>query len=258
MFSATPGDLPEAGATEIAGIDLPRGRTVAGSGGDGRAVAWISEDVLTADELGDLVRRLAGVFDRTGLWPVQVPKQYMGSDPDVPWREGRPEPPVTEIPDPLDVVLRYAAEDAAAIDDDDDDPTSPPPVTGLAPVQRGPDPQAGELDAPEDGALLLVPVARPADVPAALGWDGAVNADLDAGDVTAVVRSWEDRFGAVLLSLGLDTMSLQVTRRPETRAQLDALAYEHYAFCSDNYSHDVFSSCRTGLSEWRRWDFWWD
>ncbi|NMD55433.1 MULTISPECIES: DUF4253 domain-containing protein [Tsukamurella] len=254
MFRATPGPLPE--ADEIAGVALPPGRIAL----DDHAVAraWVSTEILPADRLGELVRALAAAFPQTGLWPVRVPKQYMGSDPDVPWRSGRIEPPVTAIPDALGIVLRNAAEDAAEFDEDDDDPSFPPPVEDLAPAQPGPDPQPGELDAPEEGALLLVPVARPADVPAALGWDGAVNADLDAGDVTALVRSWEDRFGAVLVSLGLDTMTLQVTRRPESGAQLDALAYEHYAFCSDNYSHEVFDSYRTGLSEWRHWNFWWD
>lgn len=256
MFRATPGTLPAADAREVGGVALPSGHLVH----DDQAAArtWISTEVLPADRLGELTRSLAAVFAETGLWPVQVPKQYMGSDPDVPWRSGRLEPPVTAIPDPLGVVLRDAAEDAAEFDADEDAPLRPPPVTELAPAQPGPDSQPGELEARKDGALLLVPVARPADVPAALGWDGAVNYDLGAGDITAVVRSWEDRFGAVLVSLGLDTMTLQVTRRPESGAQLDALAYEHSVFCPDNYSHADFNSYRTGLSAWTHWSFWWD
>ncbi|MGC7358384.1 DUF4253 domain-containing protein, partial [Mycobacteroides abscessus subsp. massiliense] len=74
----------------------------------------------------------------------------------------------------------------------------------------GPDVDLQALQVAEPGALLLVPVARPADVPAALGWWGGTNYCLTGTDFTAVLRSWEDRFGAVLISIGFDTMTVRV------------------------------------------------
>ncbi|MCV7068680.1 DUF4253 domain-containing protein, partial [Mycolicibacterium farcinogenes] len=110
-----------------------------------------------------------------------------------------------------------------------------------------------------DGRLLLVAVARPADVPAALGWWGGTNYCLSGADFSAVLRSWEDRFGAVLISIGFDTMTVQVGRRPVSAEQFDALLREHYAFCPDNINQglppEVF---RDGPAEWDFWNFWWD
>lgn len=57
----------------------------------------------------------------------------------------------------------------------------------------------------DDGGLehlALVPVDRPADIPAALGWFGTFD---DVADLCAVLRSWEER-GEYLVRLGRSTM----------------------------------------------------
>lgn len=45
--------------------------------------------------------------------------------------------------------------------------------------------------------LALVPATRPADTLAVLGWRGTCNYHNDVVGLSAVLRSWEDRFGAV-------------------------------------------------------------
>lgn len=117
--------------------------------------------------------------------------------------------------------------------------------------------QTATLDGSEE--LLVVPAARPADVVAALGWDGPVNHGLDGGQVSAVLRSWEDRFGAIPFGIGFDTLFLQVAAPPTDDAQVEILAREHYFFCPDNIDQGVgtlekyFPIVRHNV-----WSFWWD
>jgi hypothetical protein len=47
------------------------------------------------------------------------------------------------------------------------------------------------------------------------GWTGAVNV-TGAAEVSAVLRSWEDRFGAILVGLSFATLTLLVGRPPTT------------------------------------------
>ncbi|GAB3485320.1 DUF4253 domain-containing protein [Amycolatopsis cihanbeyliensis] len=108
--------------------------------------------------------------------------------------------------------------------------------------------------------LGLVATERPADIPALLGWPGMINTTRDVAAISAVLRSWEDRFGAVLLSLGFDTLELSVAAPPKTPERALVTAAEHRAFCLEN-----FTSRQGDLREFaddllgvRLWRFWWD
>src|SRR2546427_1748977 len=107
---------------------------------------------------------------------------------------------------------------------------------GLASAAAGPDNEgAVERTAREtNGRLGLVAVARPADAVAAIGWSGPVNHYEDVGLLAAVLRSWEDRFAAVVVGIGFDTLTLAVQRPVRDRLTAEALAAEHLAMCSDN------------------------
>jgi hypothetical protein len=102
-------------------------------------------------------------------------------------------------------------------------------------------------------------VIRPADAPAAIGWPGACNYIDDVGLVSCVLRSWEERYDAILVGLGQETLVLAVRRPPAGEAALAAAA-EQYALCSDNV-HQGLGSMRA-LAEHidgaRAWAFWWD
>jgi hypothetical protein len=247
VFSSAAGKLPAADAASLAGIPLPPGRIV--HAGGRLSVAWISTTILPAEHLNDLVRHLAAAFAATGLWPLRAVGLHDG-ELDRPWDDGELEGPVGEVPDAL-TVLRRA-------DDPDAEQGEVPPVTALAPATSGPELLAEHLVV-DAGALLLVPVRRPADVVAALGWWGATNHDRSGADITAVLRSWEDRFGAVLVSMGFDTMVVQVPRRPATPSEVDELLREHYAFCPDVIDQGVEAEgYRARLAEWPHWHFWWD
>ncbi|MCD2186584.1 DUF4253 domain-containing protein [Actinomycetospora soli] len=113
----------------------------------------------------------------------------------------------------------------------------------------------------------VVDAARPADVPLALRWSGMCNyRDRDLPRATAVLRSWEERFGAVVAFVGPDTLLLSVARPPRSVEECTSVAAEHFAFCPDQVDPQV--ELRTGpipLSEYAEsisgetlWRFWWD
>ncbi|MFC5061147.1 DUF4253 domain-containing protein [Actinomycetospora atypica] len=119
----------------------------------------------------------------------------------------------------------------------------------------------------ELSSLAVVQAGRPADVPLALQWSGACNyASHDLARLTAVLRSWEERFGALVLFMAPDTLLLSVARPPRRSEECRSVAAEHLAFCPDQI--DPQTEIRTRpltLSEYADslrgeplWRFWWD
>ncbi|MEV7522126.1 DUF4253 domain-containing protein [Streptomyces sp. NPDC091371] len=109
--------------------------------------------------------------------------------------------------------------------------------------------------------LALVPARRGADVPAAIGWSGPVNHENDMARIAAVLRSWEDRFGARVLALGFASLDLYVPAPPRTLAQALPVAAEHFAFCPDNVwqgSGTVRDYAEEAIVGSAHWSFWWD
>jgi hypothetical protein len=74
----------------------------------------------------------------------------------------------------------------------------------------------------------LVPAARPADVLALVGYNGTVNGYGTPELLSAVLRSWEDRFGAVLVEVGFAHIRLLARRPPRTLPDAQAVAAELY------------------------------
>lgn len=119
--------------------------------------------------------------------------------------------------------------------------------------------------ASEVAVLAEVDATRPADIPAALGWTGAVNYyHQTLVGLCSVLRSWEDRFGAVLVWLSGATLVLSVASPPTSIRESERVAAEHFAFCPDQIDpqdgRDPFSP-RTYAHTIRRaglWRFWWD
>lgn len=105
-----------------------------------------------------------------------------------------------------------------------------PGFLGLSP--SGPDVLPVFLPAGGRARIGMVSCRRPADAVALIGWSGAINV-RPATEVAAVLRSWEDRFGAVLVGLGFATMTLLVNRPPTEDTAAIHLAAEVAAFCPD-------------------------
>ncbi|MEU9144269.1 DUF4253 domain-containing protein [Streptomyces sp. NPDC048349] len=116
----------------------------------------------------------------------------------------------------------------------------------------------GFLAAPR---LALVRADRGADVPTAMGWLGPTNHENDTALLSAVLRSWEDRFGARVVALGFDELHLSVAAPPRTLAQALPVAAEHFAFCPDNVwqgSGTVRAYAEEAVASATHWAFWWD
>ncbi|MFF2780857.1 DUF4253 domain-containing protein [Streptomyces sp. NPDC058052] len=108
----------------------------------------------------------------------------------------------------------------------------------------------------------LVRARRSADIPAAIGWTGPLNHENDVARLSAVLRSWEDRFGARVVALTPSRLLVSVAAPPRTAEEAEALAAEHFAFCPDNITQGSSSTlrdyARTMLLDVPVWTFWWD
>jgi hypothetical protein len=117
---------------------------------------------------------------------------------------------------------------------------------------------AGRLINGRDTRLGLVRAKRPADIPVLTGWWGGDS--LRPEEVSAVLRSWEDRFGARLVRMGFESLVLSVAAPPTSQATALTLAAEHLAFCGE-----ILTTGFTSLSEHAdelvdaaEWFFEWD
>ncbi|MHA4814087.1 DUF4253 domain-containing protein [Streptomyces aculeolatus] len=85
--------------------------------------------------------------------------------------------------------------------------------------------------------------------------------DNDTAAFAAVVRDWEDRFGARVVGVGFSTLHLSVAAPPAGIEDAVAVAAEHFAFCPDNVwqgTHDNLTDYAENLVNLNCWDFWWD
>ncbi|MEU0397574.1 DUF4253 domain-containing protein [Streptomyces sp. NPDC006208] len=144
---------------------------------------------------------------------------------------------------------------------------------GLAPAPASavdPDAHAAEVAADladevgwmHGARMALVPARRSADIPAAIGWTGPLNYENDVARLCAVLRSWEDRFGARVVALSFDELVVSVASPPTTMAEAEAVAAEHFAFCPDSIMQNGNNSLRAcaakDILDNRAWSFWWD
>lgn len=247
--SAAAGRLPPEDPT------LPAGRlVVADPGFDGDVttpVMWCSEQPVkkTASVAAALCRR----FETTGVWPLVL--DALGGDVARPWLDGElaPEQEAFTVADATDVgaLLRRWWDEGMADGE----------FTGLVHLEGVALDRLDEGYRRAEGKWLgLFAVQRPADVLARIGWMGAVNADASGAELTAVLRSWEERYGAVLVGLGFDTMCLAVGRPPKNQSEALRVAAELAAFCPDSVHQGAgdLETLAAALVDAPTWHFWWD
>jgi hypothetical protein len=236
--AASPGTLPAAGPLRLASVRLPPGRPVNPRTGRGalRPALWTTDEPV--DSAAAAWAALAEQFPDTGLWPVLL--RSLGDDSGRPWN-GEDLYPVAES--------AIDAHDPGKVLDDawhgwlvpirNPWPAGTGPLAPFGPSFPGLAPQLASMDvdplvAAAGGAsrLGLVSCRRPADALALAGWTGTVNR-IEPVEVSAVLRSWEDRFGAVLVGLAFSTITLLVTRPPVSQDDALRVAAEVAALCPD-------------------------
>jgi len=228
------GRLPGEGPAQIGPVALPTGKLIAGHLGRGHA-AWATVDPVPGS--GRVWAALSELHPQTGLVPIQL--DGFEGDTRRPWDSGDfIEPADPREADGVDAgaVLRFNWR-AWVPHVRHDDPElvqvrapftlewpglALPEGTLLTPGERQhaldvvlPQVRQANMATPQ-ARIGLVAAARPADVLLVIGWGGLVNCGQSLLELTAVLRSWEDRFGARLVDVAYADLRLFVERPPRT------------------------------------------
>jgi hypothetical protein len=190
-----------------------------------------STDAGVPDAFG-LARRLASVFPSTGLWPVVW--TWPGEAPDA-YFDGPVDLARADSIDAESLLRRSWAKFGFARERPFPGIAAPEAVASRMGVQPfGETTEASRMERPPPGGwiVMLVPVNRPADVHSVLGlW---VTEYYSVPEFTSVLRSWEERFGAVVSAFSPGTVELAVGAPPHDDEQALRLAAEHAAFAPED------------------------
>jgi hypothetical protein len=160
-------------------------------------------------------------------------------------------------------------EQLAARSDERDARRASIPFPGLAPATDGSltsGARTAALRSLRPARIGLIAARRPADVLATVGWtcfddpayeDGIRNALW----IGAILRSWENRFGARLLAIGPGAeIRLLVQRPPRTLEEAEKVAPEHSAFATECAGQGLrtVGEIAPALVDAPIWTFWWD
>ncbi|WP_327699807.1 DUF4253 domain-containing protein [Streptomyces sp. NBC_00459] len=105
--------------------------------------------------------------------------------------------------------------------------------------------------------LVLVPAHRSSDALALIGWSAEAPLLL----LCALLRSWEDRFGAQVVAAFGSELHVSVARPLVEAEHASLLALEHVLSTADNIVDDPptpFPEYATDLVGRTSWSFWWD
>lgn len=234
FFAPRAGRLPGTGTAVVDGVALPPGRRC--------GIFWATDEPTS--QAVRLAARLAAVFPRTGLWPVLWIPDNGGPGDYVPGLPGS-FAPVYSAGEVLARVGRLNAETVLRRSW----ARNGPPHTAFpglahgnltaAPGRVAEDPFGTLISSfPRDESasngwvLMLVPANRPAD---AIGITGMQQSEVMSDlAIDAVVRSWEERFGAIVTAVGPGVVALVVDRPPTSADDARRLAAEQLALAPDD------------------------
>ncbi|MDT7729169.1 MAG: hypothetical protein QOI21_5745 [Actinomycetota bacterium] len=225
---------------------------------------WVS-DARLADPAFYL--QCVADYERTRLWPVLIPRDERFAANGEDWIDdrGRLAPAEHKVPlvDPAAALDRWW--DSSCCDGACLRPFGArfPGLTRRPARRSDPLAEAGNtgsvLAAHGEYRLGLVQTERPADIPAILGWTGMIKSTDRVAELSAVLRSWEERFGATLIVLGFDALELSVSAPPRNQARALAVAAEHRAFSLPTFAGQPgnIREFASGLVHTRHWKFSW-
>jgi hypothetical protein len=210
----------------------------------GRPIIWVSDD--SGPAVQKCWERLYYDHPRTGLYPLLVDDCL-----DIDLMLGTPVTVEDIDATPGERLIREYFEYFG-----DDWP-------GFVPARRlgaPPGYPAGRLavEGASDYRLALVPCARGADAPGLIGWSGAANYTVNIEKISAVLRTWEDRFGVRVVKLGCSTVELSVAAPPRTISEARRITLEHSGFCPSIWrDHVTLEGYASRLLRQPAWRFHW-
>ena len=266
--AARPGQLPAAGAATVDGVVLPPGHLVRP---DPRftphhavlpPVSWVTDRPVP--DLGRLWVALSRRFPDTGLWPIIV--ENISDAGAYTWADDVGAPDMQHVGKATAAAIerRSFADQTAGLSPGYGSLVAPYQhgFPGLAAAPAGPLHRAAaeDLAKQQHGLLALVAVTRPADAVAALGWAGVANYDLLPGEISTILRSWEDRYDAVIVVMGFDAILFSVGRPVRTHQEATRAAAERIAACSDQafQNEDGLADDARLIESASVWPCWWD
>lgn len=236
-------------AETLASLGLPAGSDVTSAEHPERgSFAWLSDEPM---DLAAWWPRLLRAWPTSGWWPMVVPRENGMLDL---VRSGGLDGPC-EVPADHAALTRDFVDDLrpdGPVDEQDAWRVADWPLAAGTPHQR-----VMTTQYPVAEHLLLVPVARLADAVAAVGWPGAANFGMDGGVLSAGLRSWEERFGAVVGEMGPDSLMVDVSTPPTGADELRLLAREVAAWCPDPFADATLDDAAEVLAD-SPWMLWWD
>lgn len=296
------GDIPADGEVQLGAVRLPAGRricagTPAEGFNEGSGIAWMAEREAAAREyarahpgvpllwatdepvpdVGRVWHELHEMVPETGLVPITL--AFLGGQVGTrgrPWDSGElGDPYPLSDADGMDAVALLTEYWEGSVEPDDDDPAMLEIISpfswqfpGLAPASDEPL-NGAELVAAlrmmRPARLGLVPASRASDVLSLTGFSGFTNRFGTPAEFTAVLRTWEERFGTVLFEVGFADVRMLVTRPPRTRRAAELVAAEIYAMCDEFWPIERPGTALKYVPEIADyvkdapfWGFWWD
>ncbi len=257
-----PGELP-------AGEFLTEQSTRTEAGDAPTPLCWISDDPPSAQ----LLATLRSDSRRSGLWPLLLvdDTETYGDRCTVGVVAPEPSEHIERWQDRQ--VMERIWDGLCQADSDLGPAYDVETLTPFGPTCPGVAPPGGLLADPDilanqqtprflddETRLGLVPVRRGADVLTVLGWSGASNHVSRCAGLSAMLRSWEDRFGARVLRLGPDRLDLSVAAPPLSPEHAAAVAAEHWTFSPDRVLEESgsISEYAADIRGRRHWSFWWE
>jgi Domain of unknown function (DUF4253) len=270
--------IPAEGPVRLGAVQLPDGRQLS----DGYADPPLSLLWATNEPVPDAPRMwqvLTGMHPDTGLVPILL-AFLGGGHQGRPWDAGeldlRCDLAIVDRLDAASVLTHAWAGNQPTREEYERQPEFFahwfPPIgsefPGLAPGQ-----DQALTEAQLDRALSwfgparigLVPAARPADVLALVGYNGTANGYGTPELLSAVLRSWEDRFGAALIEVGFDHIRMLVRRPPRTLPDARSVGAELHVMCDECWPPGKSAMTVLGVQGIAEhtldvpiWSMWWD
>jgi Domain of unknown function (DUF4253) len=195
-------------------------------------VCWLTDAPVSVG----LWSHLRAEHHRSGLWPLLV---FRGGEGFGWYAEEESSlarlDPVTIMSEWWPGVVRLSTFDRRVLGI-----ARPEEFPGLAPQSTpriDPDLLADETAerkvASEPARIALVPAARSADSIGLVGWSATDYEPYAPGPLSAVLRTWEERFGARVIGVGSGTLWVSVAAPPTTLTHAVQVAAEHFSFCPE-------------------------